>query len=47
MPATRALRRTKVVVAGPRSTTTMSPSPSMAPNSSTSVPEKPVVMAMR
>src|SRR5688572_19605043 len=47
MPFTWLLRRTTTSPSGPRTVTITSPSPSTAPNSSTSAPAKPVVMATR
>ena len=47
MPFTWLLRRTMTSPSGPRTVTITSPSPSTAPNSSTSAPAKPVVMATR
>ena len=41
------LRRTVMSFPGPRTRITTSPGPSVAPNNSTSVPVKPVVMATR
>ena len=43
----RRLRRTAMSRSGPRTTTTTSPGPSVAPNSTTLVPMKPVEMPMR
>src|SRR4029077_20173751 len=47
MPATLLLRRTVISRSGPRTTTATSPGPSIAPNRTTEVPVKPVVIAIK